>query len=63
MKRKMYMESKTTGQDSSKTIKELESYMQDLTSDMMDLLGKASPEEKAIVQKKMNTLAAKIQNV
>ena len=49
MKRKMYMESKTTGQDSSKTIKELESYMQDLTSDMMDLLGKASPEEKAIV--------------
>lgn len=49
MKRKMYMESKTTGQDSSKTMRELESYMQDLTSDMMDLLEKASPEEKAIV--------------
>jgi hypothetical protein len=30
-------------------MKELESYMQDLTSDMMDLLDKASPEEKAIV--------------
>lgn len=63
MKRKMYMESKSTGQDRSKTIKELENYMQDLTSDMMELLDKASPEEKAIVQKKINTLAAKIQNV
>ena len=63
MKRKMYMESKSTGQERSKTIKELENYMQDLTSDMMELLDKASPEEKAIVQKKINTLAAKIQNV
>lgn len=63
MKRKMYMESKSSGQDSNKSMKELESYMQDLTSDMMDLLDKASPEEKAIVQKKVNTLASKIQNV
>ena len=44
-------------------MKELEVYMQDLTSDMMELLEKASPEEKAIVQKKINTLASKIQNV
>ena len=63
IKRKMYMESKSTGQDKTKSIKELETYMQDLTSDMMELLDKASPEEKTIVQKKMNTLAAKIQNV
>ena len=63
MKRKMYMESKATGQSSSKSIKELETYMQDLTSEMMEMLEKASPEEKAIVQKKINTLAAKIQNV
>ena len=63
MKRKMYMESKSTGQDSSKSIKELESYMQDLTSDMMELLDKASPEEKAMIQKKVNTLASKVQNV
>lgn len=63
MKRKMYMESKATGQEKSKSIKELETYMQDLTSDMMELLDKASPEEKTIVQKKMNTLAAKVQNV
>ncbi len=63
MKRKMYMEAKDTNQDTSKSMKELESYMQELTSDMMELLGKASPEEKAMVQKRVNTLAAKIQNV
>ena len=63
IKRKMYMESKSTGQDKMKSMKELETYMQDLTSDMMELLDKASPEEKTIIQKKMNTLAAKIQNV
>lgn len=63
MKRKMYMESKSNNMDSSKSMKELEIYMQDLTSDMMELLEKASPEEKAIVQKKINTLASKIQNV
>ena len=63
VKRKMYMESKSSGADMSKSMKELESYMQDLTADMMDLLDKASPEEKSIVQKKVNTLASKIQNV
>ena len=63
MKRKMYMESKTTNQDSAKSMKDLESYLQDLTSDMIELLDKASPDEKAMVQKKMNTLATKIQNV
>ena len=63
MKRKMFMESKSNGSDSNKSMKELESYMQDLTSDMMDLLDKATPEEKPIVQKKINTLASKIQNV
>lgn len=63
MKRKMYMESKDMHHDSTKSIKELESYMQDLTSDMMELLSKASPEEKTMIQKKMNTLASKIQNV
>lgn len=63
MKRKMYMEGKSNGSDSSKSMKDLESYMQDLTSDMMDLLDKATPEEKSIVQKKINTLASKLQNV
>lgn len=63
MRRRMYMESKDTHQDSSKTMKELETYMQELTQDMMEMIEKASPEEKAIIQKKVNTLAAKVQNV
>ena len=63
IKRKMYMESKETNPDSSKAMKDLESYMQDLTSDMMEMLEKATSEEKAMVQKKINTLAAKMQNV
>lgn len=63
IKRKMYMESKEINPDSSKVMKDLESYMQDLTSDMMELLEKASSEEKAMVQRKMNTLASKVQNV
>ena len=49
VKRKMYMESKSNGADSSKSMKDLESYMQDLTSDMLELLEKASPDEKAMV--------------
>ena len=63
IKRKMYMESKATNQDSSKAMKDLEGYLQDLTADVMELLDKASADEKAMVQKKMNTLATKVQNV
>ena len=62
-KRRMYMESKQTHQDTSKKIQELEDYIKDLTSDMMEMIQDASPEEKAVLQKKVNTLAAKIQNV
>lgn len=62
-KRRMYMESKATHQDSAKKIQELENYMKELTSDMMEMLADASPEEKAVVQKKVNTLATKLQNV
>lgn len=63
MKRKMYMESKDSHSDTTKSMKELESYMQELTTDMMELIGRASPEEKAVVQKKINTLASKMQSV
>ena len=63
IKRKMYMEAKETNADASKSMKELESYMQELTSDMMELVNKASPEEKAVLQKKISTLASKMQNV
>lgn len=60
---KIYTKQCTTNPDSSKAMKDLESYMQDLTSDMIEMLDKATPEERAVVQKKINILAAKIQNV
>ena len=63
MKRKMYMEAKETHADSTKSMQDLENYMQELTSDMMELVAKTSPEEKAVLQKKINTLASKMQNV
>lgn len=61
--RKMYMESKDMHHDNAKTMQELENYMQELTHDMMEMIGKASPEEKSLLQKKINMLANKIQNV
>lgn len=63
MRRMMYMESKQTHQDTTKKIQDLENYMKELSSDIVEMLADASPEEKAIVQKKMSTLVAKVQNV
>ena len=61
--RKMYMESKQTHQDQTKKIQELENYMKELTNDIVEMIQDASPEEKAVLQRKINTLATKIQNV
>ena len=63
IKRKMYIESKMTGQDPSKAMTELDEYIQDLTTDMIEMLSKSSLEEKSMVQKKINMLATKIQNI
>lgn len=63
MKRKMYMESKDMHHDSSKTMQELEDYMNELTSDMMEMIDKATPDEKSTLQKKIKTLSEKVQNV
>ena len=61
--RKMYMESKDMHHEETKTMQELERYMQELTTDMIEMINKASPDEKALLQKKVNMLANKIQNV
>lgn len=63
MRRMMYMESKQTHQDTTKKIQDLENYMKELSSDIVEMISDASPEEKAVVQKKMNTLVTKLQNV
>ena len=62
MRRKMYMESKAIHND-DQAIADLENYMKDLTQDIMEMLNSASPDEKALLQKKVNVLATKLQNV
>lgn len=59
-RRKMYMEGKTTHKDKVKQMQELEGYMQELATDMTEMISDASPEEKQLLQQKITALAAKI---
>lgn len=54
------MESKDLHKGSEIEMKELESYLQDLSADIAEMVRKASPEEKQILQKKISGIAAKI---
>ena len=58
--RKMYMESKEMHHDKVKQMKELEKYIQELSSDVLEMIEEASPEEKQYLSSKMTTLASKI---
>lgn len=58
--RKNYMESKEMHHSASTQMKELEKYLHELTQDMVEMVQEATPEEKAMVQQKLSTLAAKI---
>lgn len=58
-RRKMYMEGKGM-KDKTHQMKELENYMQELTSDLTEMIQDASPEEKQLLQQKISTLATKI---
>ena len=57
--RRMYMEAKYT-KDKATQLRELEKYMQELTSDMVDMIQDASSEEKQYLEKKISALASKI---
>ena len=59
MRRKMYMEGKGY-KDKIKQMQDLESYMQDLATDMTEMIQDASPEEKQLLQQKLTTLAQKV---
>ena len=59
MNRRMYMEAKGT-KDKATQLRELEKYMQELTSDMVDMIQDASSEEKQYLEKKISALASKI---
>ena len=58
--RRMYMESKEMHQDSTKQMQNLEKYMHELTDDVLEMVEKATPEEKQVLKTKMNLLVQKI---
>jgi hypothetical protein len=61
MSRRGYMEAKEMGKDKGEKMKELENYMKELSSDVTEMIGDASQEEKAMLKSKMQTLLQKIQ--
>jgi hypothetical protein len=58
--RRMYMEAKEMHHGKEVQMKELENYMQELTTDIVDMIRDASPEEKQLMQKKIAALAEKV---
>ena len=63
MSRKSYMESKEMHHDKTKKIQELEKYMQELSTDIVEMIEDASPEEKQMLHKKMTALTSKIEQI
>ena len=60
MKRKSQIESKERHMDQALQMRELEDYAQELTSDLMEMIQDATPEEKQLLQRKIAALATKI---
>lgn len=60
MRRRMYMEGKEQHKDTNSQLHELEAYLQELSSDITEMIKDASPEERATLRQKMTTLANKI---
>jgi hypothetical protein len=59
MSRKSYLETKETG-DKESQMKHLEKYLHELTEDIIEMSKGATPEEKQLIQKKLSSLAIKI---
>lgn len=59
-RRKMYMESKALHKDKTTQLKELDKYIQDLSSDIVEMIEDASDDERAYLEKKISALATKI---
>ena len=58
--RRMYMQAKEMGHDKATQLKELEKYMVELTSDVVEMLEGSSPEEVQYLEKKVAALANRI---
>ena len=61
--RKTYMESKVLHKDKASKIKDLEKYMAELTTDIVEMIEDASPEERQMLEKKMTNLTTKISSL
>ena len=60
MRRRMYMEGKEMHNDPNSQLRELEAYLQELSTDITEMIKDSSPEERATLHQKMTTLASKI---
>lgn len=58
--RRGYMEAKEQGKDKQTKMRELEEYMKELSTDVTEMIGDASPEEKSMLKNKMQVLMQKI---
>lgn len=61
MTRKSYMDMKEQGLDKDSTMHELEKYIQELGTDITEMLENATPEERQSAKQKLLTLSTKIQ--
>ena len=60
MSRRAYMEAKQAHKDKAAQLQDLEKYAQELTTDLIEMIDGASPEEKQFLSNKIATLAMKI---
>ena len=58
--RRMYMESKEMHHDKTVQIQNLEQYMKELSTDVVEMIQGSSPEEKQLLKSKLTTLISKI---
>ena len=58
--RRMYMEARDMGKDKTVQIKELEHYMQELSTDIVEMIQEAGTDERQYLEKKLLALASKI---
>ena len=60
IRRRMYMQGKEKHLDPTSQLHELQAYLQELSSDITEMIKDASPEQRATLHQKMMTLANKI---
>lgn len=58
--RRTYIEAKDLKKGQAMQIKELEHYVQELSNDLVEMIGDASPEEKNILKQHLKTISEKI---